>query len=287
MLTTWYNLGKIYAKIFPVQFVHGTARVLGFFSFLFDKKRKYVLKNLKIITNKSHVDLIFLGIEFYINFALNIADYFILATKGFDKIKIVTPYESVKEQLKNLMQDNGLVIPTAHLGNWEIAGALVGYLGFRAHGIGLPQQESGVEKFYKEFREKYNVIVHPFQGGFIGAYKAVKSKEIATIVSDRDINKDGVCVTFFGHKVTFPKGVSVLAYRTKVKSVFATLLREKDGYRVYFSKEFDVDFSLSEEEFTKQYVQHFATILEDFVRKYPTQFFHFFDYFKEYQCSLQ
>lgn len=284
MLSILYKLGKGYAKIMPVQVVHFTAIVLGIFSFFFDRKRKFVLNNLRTITNKSNLRLFYYGIQFYVNFALNISDYFIIVTKGLDKVKIRTPKSEVKAKLLSLMEGKGLVVPTAHLGNWEVAGAFVGSLGFKAHGIGLPQIEDEVEKFYKELREKYNVIVHPFQGGFIGAYKGVKASEIATIVSDRDINKDGICVEFFGKNVSFPKGASVLAYRTRVKSVFAALIREHNGYSVYFSSPIEVDFNLSESEFSKMYVSKFAKILEEFVRKFPTQWFHFFDYFKEYSC---
>ncbi|MGB9769666.1 MULTISPECIES: lysophospholipid acyltransferase family protein [Caldisericum] len=284
MLSFWYKLGKKYVKIMPVSFVYLTAKLLGFFSFWFDRKRNYVLNNIKIITNKNRFSLYKLGIEFYENFALNIADYFIVVVKGFDKIKILTPKEEVFKKLKELTQNGGLVIPTAHLGNWEVAGVLVGSLGFKAHGIGLPQQDIEVEKFYEELRRRFNVIVHPFQGGFLGAYKAVKNGEIATIVSDRDINKDGVCVNFFGRNVSFPKGASILAYRTKVKSIFAALIRENGYYKVYFSDEFDIDFTLPESEFSKRYVSKFASILEEFVKRYPTQWYHFFDYFKEYSC---
>jgi len=285
MLSFLYKLGKKYVELLPVPVIYFTARVLGFFSFLFDRKKVYVLRNLRNITNKSGVKLFLLAIDFYKQFALNIADYFIVVVKGFDKIKILTPKEEVLNKLNELKGSKGLVIPTAHLGNWEVAGVLVGSLGFKAHGIGLPQKEEDVEKFYEELRKRFNVIVHPFQGGFIGAYKGVKNGDIATIVSDRDINKDGVCVKFFGKNVTFPKGASVLAYRTKVNSVFATLIREHDGYKVYFSEKFDIDFNLEESEFSKQYVSKFASVLEKFVRMYPTQWFHFFDYFEEYKCS--
>jgi len=190
----------------------------------------------------------------------------------------------VRKGLLELKEGKGLVVPTAHLGNWELAGVLGGLAGFRLHGIGLPQVNEEVERFYKEFRDKYNVVVHPFQGGFIGAFRGVKEGEIATIVSDRDINKDGVCVKFFGRNVTFPRGAATLAYRTKVNSVFATLIREGSGYRLYISDVIDADFNLSEEEFSKVYVQKFANVLESFIKRFPTQWHHFFDYFKEYSC---
>lgn len=284
LLPFLYKLGKKYVSLVPISFVYSTARVLGFFSFLFDRKRNFVLRNLQIITGQTGFKLFLLGIELYKNFALNIADYFIVVAKGFGKIKIKTPKEEVLKKLNEFTNGKGLVIPTAHLGNWEVAGVLVGSLGFKAHGIGLPQQEKEIEKFYEELRKKFNVIVHPFQGGFIGAYKAVKNGEIATIVSDRDINKDGICVEFFGKSVKFPKGSSVLAYRTKVNSVFAALIRENGGYKVYFSDEFNIDFNLDENSFLKEYVSKFAKTLEEFVKKFPTQWFHFFDYFKEYEC---
>lgn len=285
MLSFFYRLGKKYVQVMPVSVVYFTAKTLGFFSFLFDRKRIYVLRNLRNITNKSAVRLCLLAIDFYKQFALNIADYFIVVVKGFDKIKILTPKEEILKKLNELKEGQGLVVPTAHLGNWEVAGVLVGSLGFKAHGIGLPQKEEEVEKFYEELRKRFNVIVHPLKSGFIGAYKGVKNGDIATIVSDRDINKDGVCVKFFERNVTFPKGASILAYRTRVNSVFATLIRENDGYKVYFSEKIEIDFNLEEKDFSKQYVSKFASILERFVKMYPTQWFHFFDYFEEYKCS--
>jgi len=141
MLSFWYNIGRIYVRLIPQGVVYGTARFLGFMSFIFDRKRKYVLKNLKTITNASGFKLIVLGIEFYVNFAFNIADYFILDVKGFDKIEVLTPLSEVRRTLEKLKDGTaGLVIPTAHLGNWEVAGAMVGILGFRAHGIGITSE---------------------------------------------------------------------------------------------------------------------------------------------------
>jgi len=77
-----------------------------------------------------------------------------------------------------------------------------------------------MENLYKKMREKGNVLVHPFPGGVIGVYKALKNNEVASIVSDRDINKDGVKTRFFGKCVTFPRGAALLAYRTGARSVF-------------------------------------------------------------------
>jgi lauroyl/myristoyl acyltransferase len=113
----------------------------------------------------------------------------------------------------------------------------------------------------------------------------LKKGEIATIVSDRDLNKDGVPVTFFGKCVTFPKGSAVLAYRTEAKSVFGCAMRISDGkYRAYLEPEIKVDRNKGEKEFVKEYVQKFASILENYIKRYPDQWFHFFDYFREFEC---
>jgi KDO2-lipid IV(A) lauroyltransferase len=287
ILALLYNAGEGFVSVVPVWFVHFSAIVLGFFCFLFDWKKKHVFRNVKVTTNKTGIKLFFAVVSLYENFALNISDYFIIVTKGIDKIKFLTSVDEVKKELLELKEGKGLVVPTAHLGNWELAGILGGLAGFRLHGIGLPQVNEEVERFYKEFRDKYNVVVHPFQGGFIGAFRGVRAGDIATIVSDRDINKDGICVKFFGRNVTFPRGAATLAYRTKVNSAFATLVREGSGYRLYLSDIIDVDFNLTEEEFTKVYVQKFANVLESFIKRFPTQWHHFFDYFKEYSCSSQ
>ncbi len=289
MLYLQYKIYKFIATHFSEPFCYRIARFIGTLNFfLFFKKRRKVLKNLSCIlksTDKKKMRRIALNL--YENFAMNIADYFFLLFK-WDKKQIGKRIilNGADEKLKELSSSKrGIIIPTAHLGNWEAAGFILGYMGYRAHGIGLPQPDKRLEELYQKMREKGNVFVHPFKSGVINVYRAIKNNEIASIVSDRDINKDGVKVNFFGKCVTFPGGAALLAYRTGARSISGFAVREGRKYRAYLGPEIIVDRSKEEKAFVKEYIQTFATILEKYVSKFPDHWYHFFDYFEEYKCS--
>ncbi|MGC9124749.1 MAG: lysophospholipid acyltransferase family protein [Caldisericaceae bacterium] len=270
----------------PRAFYENLGKFIVTLDYLFgSRKRRAVSKNIEAITGETDGKVIRrLTYSLYINFALNIIDYCKFLKRDENAFRRTIDFTGIKETLTDLsLAKKGVIVIAAHLGNWEIAGFLVGFLGFKPHGIGLPQTDQKIEGLYQKMRENWNLTVHPFNGGALGVYKALKQNEIASIVSDRDINHDGAIVDFFGRKVRFPKGAATLAYRTGARSVFGYAIREKGLYRAILSPEIVIDRSKGEESFVSEYVQTFASLLESAVKKYPDQWFQFFDYFEEYK----
>ncbi|MEA3313610.1 MAG: lysophospholipid acyltransferase family protein [Caldisericota bacterium] len=271
----------------PVKVCYWISNFFAMLSFLlFYKQRRKVFKNLKrILRDKDKKKIRSIAFNLYKNFVANIVDYLLLFTREKKWIEDRFIVDGVDEKLKELASSKkGIIIATAHLGNWEAAGFILGYMGYRAHGIGLPQPDERMENLYKKMREKGNVVVHPFPGGVIGVYKALKNNEVASIVSDRDINKDGIKTRFFGKCVTFPGGAALLAYRTGARSIFGFAVKEKGKYKACVSHEIIIDRSKGEKAFIEEYVKKFASLLEEYVKKYPDRWYHFFDYFEEYKC---
>jgi len=285
----WYRIAKFLTTYFSESFCYRIARLFAVLNFLlFSKKRRNVLKNLRcILKDVDERRIRRIALNLYENFTMNIADYFFLLFKWNKKeLAKRVILDGVNERLKELASSKkGIIIPTAHLGNWEAAGFILGYMGYRAHGIGLSQPDRRMEELYKKMREKGNVFVHPFKGGAVGVYRAIKNNEIASIVSDRDINKDGIKIKFSGKCVTFPGGAALLAYRTGARSIFGFALREGEKYKAYLGPEIIVDRNKGEKMFMEEYVNKFASILEGYVSRFPDHWYHFFDYFEEFKCS--
>jgi len=289
MLYYLYKIGIFIALHFPHWFSYGIARTIGAGVFIFNKRgRRAVYKNLSVILGTSDKGIIRrAAFRTFINASMHIASDIMLFGWNEKNWLDYVDLNNVDQKMRYYTSfGKGVVVPTAHLGDWEVAGFIVGFMGYKAHGIGLPQPDKRVEELYRKVREKGNVYVHPFPVGIAGVFRAIKNNEIATIVSDRDLMKDGVKVKFFGRCVTFPKGAAVLAYRSGAKSVFGCAIRMKNGkFKAYLEPEINIDRDKGEEEFIKEYVQTFASILESFIRKYPDQWFHFFDYFEEFKCE--
>ena len=86
---------------------------------------------------------------------------------------------------------------------------------------------------------------------------------------------------FFGEKARFPIGAFALAAQKNI-SVLAVFVM-KEGMKKYhaYVREIQCDRQAKVREQINQLAQAFADNLEDIVRKYPTQWFNYFDFWKQ------
>lgn len=286
MLYFWYKFGIGCVRVLPRFIAQILARIIAFFWFLFDPKKKFVMKNMRYIKKGiKQLEAFFLAEKVYANLAMNIADYFELFVRDFGFLARYIDRGNINDRIKDVLKEGkGLIVVSLHVGNWEVAGHLLGFFGIRTHGIGLLQQNEKIESLYREMRTKGNVVVHPLSGGMLGVYKALKMNEVAAIVSDRDINHEGVPVRLFGECVKFPRGAAVLSYKTGARSFIGCMVREGRRYKIILSDEIRIDTKYGEDYFIREYAQKIADFTEVIASLYPDQWFHFFDYFKEYSC---
>lgn len=286
MLYFFYRTSILLVKVIPRGVVQLIASTIGFLYFLLDRKKAFVTRNIKnAIGGISFFGALVIASRLYMNFARNFADYFELFAHDIHYFKALIDFADLDDRIERALdEEKGLIVVSLHIGNWELAGHLCGSFGKKVHGIGLVQPDPRVEKLYEELRSKGNVVVHPLSTGAISVYKALKKNEIAAIVSDRDINHQGLPAKFFNRCVKFPGGAALLSYKTGAKCFVGCLVRVGKGYKVEMSEEIKIDKGKSESEYISAFVQKVAAFTEQLVMKYPDQWFHFFDYFKEYSC---
>jgi phosphatidylinositol dimannoside acyltransferase len=124
----------------------------------------------------------------------------------------VQGYEHVVEALE---ADHGVILALPHLGGWEWAGR---WLVERGHGITVVVEEiEPLELFewFVDLREKLGmrvVALGPSAGREVLA--ALKRNDVVCLLSDRDIQRTGVEVDFFGETTTLPAGPATLSLRT-------------------------------------------------------------------------
>lgn len=124
----------------------------------------------------------------------------------------VEGYEHVEEALA---AGNGVILALPHLGGWEWAGR---WLADRGHGLTAVVEAIEPPELFEWFRDLRNqlgmniVALGPSAGREVIA--ALKRNDIVCLLSDRDIQRSGVEVDFFGETTTLPAGPATLALRT-------------------------------------------------------------------------
>ncbi|PLX80663.1 MAG: lipid A biosynthesis acyltransferase [Desulfuromonas sp.] len=192
------------------------------------------------------------------------------------------------ELLALLNEGKGLILLTAHVGCWQAAMSALGYLKKPVHLL-MQQDEGDLDRHYFEHRGEESPfrIIDP-RGDFGGALEmvgALKRGEVLSVMADRMLGSDrnGVAVDFLGAPIQVP--VSPYKIAAATGAPIALLLSAKTGgtsYRLDLAGTIRVPAGLGRKagEFAP-YARQMAVMLEDYVERYPYQFFNFHDMWSE------
>lgn len=192
------------------------------------------------------------------------------------------------DELQELIgKGKGLVLLTAHVGNWQTA--LAHICGFKTSVNSLMHYEQeAVAKHYFDLRNEtvpFKIINSDgFMGGMIESTAALQRGEVVTIMADRYAGGPHAEVTFLGDKVRLPVAPYSLAAATGAP--VAILLAAKTGRQDYNMKLWDVFYPEAGERHNRQensskWARRFAKSMEGYVTEYPYQWYNFFDFWSQ------
>lgn len=208
-------------------------------------------------------------------FALSIFDRFVSRIKPEE---LSFERENREEFLS--LQDGGIVL-LSHIGGWATAAhsmkADIPLMNIVMH-ENTKEDVNRVEKSKLRHNEKSVKVIDLSQGAIaanIQIANALMNKEVIAMMADRVTNPRKVVeVNFLGSKVYINKNPFEIAYRFK-KTLVVTfvLLVEEKHYKLVFKKISIDEKSLDE------IAQEYMNILMQIIRKYPNQWYNFYDFF--------
>jgi phosphatidylinositol dimannoside acyltransferase len=116
---------------------------------------------------------------------------------------------------KGLAHGNGVILALPHLGGWEWGGAWMALQGHRLVAVVERIEPPELLAWFAEQRAAIGIDVVPL-GPDVSrvVLRALRDNRIVCLLSDRDIEGDGVEVDFFGERTSLPGGPATLALRT-------------------------------------------------------------------------
>ncbi|HLF18146.1 MAG TPA: lysophospholipid acyltransferase family protein [Candidatus Omnitrophota bacterium] len=275
-----FKLGHFLVNILPLRFSYLLAQWLCECHYLLSvADRKAVANNLRIIMGERD-DFPVLTREVFHNFGRYLVEFFRLKKILTDEfIRDYITVEHIEHIQNTLAEGKGAIILTAHLGNWELGGALLGHLGYPLTIIALPHSERSVNSFFNLQRERHgNKVVQTNQAIRV-CTDALKNKELVAIAADRDFSNSGEVMEFFGHKTILPKGAAVFSLKLDVPIIPTFLIREGQGrFRLTIEKPIAaaaVQSVPNEKERIYALMRIYLRVIEGKIRQYPTQWLMF------------
>ncbi len=172
-------------------------------------------------------------------------------------------------------QGRGVIILSAHLGNWEIGGSALVARGFPLDVVVARQRNELFDRHLTRSRERLGFGIIPRNEGRRGVLAALKAGRLAGILGDQDARRAGVFVDFFGRPASTARGPAVLALRSDalIVTLFAVRLPGwKPRYHVHLEA-LEGTAATGRAARVAAITQAYTTRIEEYVRRYPDQYF--------------
>ncbi|MFH0877665.1 MAG: lysophospholipid acyltransferase family protein [Candidatus Omnitrophota bacterium] len=242
------------------------------------RDRNAVIENLKrILPAQDQKKVRRYAKEVFVNFGKYLIEFFrfsLLTKDDLGKFLKIQGIEHIDHALKD---GKGVIVLSAHMGNWELGGVFMALLGYPMVAVALPHRHHKVNALFNQQREKMGVAVIPSLGMALRrVFAALRANNMVALVGDRDFTTTGLKMDFLGAQKIIPRGPAFLALRTQAPIIPAFVIRQKDDTHIL---EFLKPLEASDTE--EQLMDQYAKIMEMKIRQYPDQWLLFREFWRE------
>lgn len=168
----------------------------------------------------------------------------------------------------------GVLVLTAHFGNWELLTALGKELGYPLSIVYRPLDFKPLERFIVMLRTRFGAEMIPKKKGMRNVLRSIAEKKIVAILMDQNVAwREGVFAPFMGMPACTNKGLALLALKTKAPVIPVFLLRTADGYRGIIQPAIPLIETGDKTKDIEANTAAYNLTIEKMVRQYPDQWF--------------
>ncbi len=251
-------------------------RVADFVFYVLRIRVKVVLENLKTAfgNTKSVKELYSLAHQVYKNFGRTVVEIILLPTYSSKKIIKMLKIHNIECLDKVLLQKKGGIFVSGHIGNWELMGTSIFFLGYPINFIIGEQRNKFADKLLNDYRSKQGINLIPRKSALRDVLTVLKKNEFVGILSDQDALGSGVFVNFFGKKASTPTGAARFAIKSGARIILAVDVPSNDRkYHDIYFEEIKVELTGNKEKDVFLLTETFTKRLEEYISKYPQHYF--------------
>jgi predicted LPLAT superfamily acyltransferase len=219
------------------------------------------------------------------------ANYFVFGQTLLDKIIVMAGVENKftynfdgEENLHAIVKGGkGGILISGHVGNWEVAGHLLKRLNTRINVVMYDAEHQRIKSYMEEVTggRNFNVIVIREDMSHVYAIgEALLKNELICLHADRFLEGTKTeRIPFMGDPAQFPVGPFALsaAFRVPVSIVFA-FKESYTHYHFFGSELLTKNDDESKTQFTHRLMNTFVQQLEEKVKRYPEQWFNYYNF---------
>jgi KDO2-lipid IV(A) lauroyltransferase len=227
-----YPLGWVLAHLPRSLGLAAGRRIGDLLWWLLPRRRRVALANLErgFGTSRSPAELRSLARRSFQHLGMNLVEvcrYFLRPTDiMLSRVRV----EGGEHLRAAAAQGRGILVLTAHYGNWELLAAAHGLVGLPLSIVVRPLDHPLLDEMAARFRRRSGAELIIKRQAVREVLQALRRQRMVGILLDQNATRsEGVFVPFFGVPASTSKGLAVIALRTGAPVVPVFLRREPDG----------------------------------------------------------
>jgi lauroyl/myristoyl acyltransferase len=236
--TNTYRLGAAAARYLPAPVAAGLVLPFGAGANVASPERRAMIRRhlRRADPSLSGVRLRRAAQEAFDSYARYYLESFRLPTMSVETVARGWDVDGYEHITAGLERGNGVILVLPHLGGWEWAGRWIVDQGHQITVVVERLDPPELFDWFVDLRSRLGMNVIPLGSGAAGALmQALRDNHVVCLLADRDLQRGGPEVEFFGERTTLPAGPAMLSLRTG-----APILPTA----VYFTKRVDGHFAI-------------------------------------------
>lgn len=175
---------------------------------------------------------------------------------------------------KALQKGKGVILLTAHYGNWELLHAALGHKGYTLELVVRRLDSPLFEKFVRWVRTRSGINIVYKVKAMLPLVRRLNSNAVAMILADQNtVREEGFFVDFFGVPASTNKGPALLAHKTGAPVLPVFIVRDGTRHMVEVWDEIELADTGDKDRDAQENTAAFTKAVEKAIRLHPDQWF--------------
>ncbi len=186
-----------------------------------------------------------------------------------ENVREMVRYEGFENFQNAMLRGRGVLVATAHFGNWEFSAFAHAYLTAPMHVVVRPLDNARIDAFVERYRALSGNHIIEKKDAARSILKALKAGDAVGILIDQNTSLDqGVFINFFGEQACANSAFVKLAHHSGAAVIpgYALWDELEERYIIYFDKEIEMTGDVRED------TQRVQAHLEEAIRETPDQY---------------
>ena len=285
------KIAKLIDRILPLRIKRGLVTGMSRLAYhLLHKHKLIAIHNLtRSFPEKSLDEILRIIKNSYASFAMLFAEFLQISYLDKNNLSRWVSVKGLEHYEKACREGRGVLLFTAHFGNWEIGTAALAILSTPPFFMARTLDSPFLEKITTSAREALGVgNLHKENAMRMLLPLLRKGKAVILLIDQNVAAKEGVFVDFFGRPACATTGIALMAMHTgaAVLPIFTT--RMPDGrYLTEIGPQVETVQTGNRDHDMLVNTQNYATVIEGHVRKYPDQWLWLHQRWKTKRCQAR